>query len=133
MRSLLTLVGVVLLVGCGGDSGTVAEPPVSLSTGGQEGYEVFRGAGCAACHGADGEGGVGPRLQGLYNTNVALADGSTVVADDAYLTLSIKDPNAQKVAGFNVPMSQNNLSDADVAKVVTFIRELGGESAIPGL
>lgn len=134
MRALLVAVAAAaVLSACGADSSGGATPPSDLSPAAQAGYDVYRDAGCAACHGAAGEGGVGPRLAGVYGTNVELSDGSTVVADDAYLTTSIKDPNAQKVAGYNVPMPQNNLSDQDVAAVVAYLRELGGESAVPGL
>ena len=134
MRALLATAALAaLLTACGGDSGSAVEPPVSLTAQGQAGFDAYRNGGCAACHGTAGEGGVGPRLAGLYGTNETLSDGSTVRVDDAYLTLSITDPNAQKVAGYNVPMPQNNLSDTDIAAVVAFIRELGGQSAIPGL
>lgn len=136
MRPLLASLALaaIALTACGGDSGSNGDgPPVSLSPAGQAGYELYRGAGCAACHGAEGEGGVGPRLAGLYGTNEELQGGQIVLVDDEYLTRSIKDPNADKVAGYNIPMSQNNLSDAEVESVVAFIRELGDQSSVPGL
>ncbi len=44
---------------------------------------------------------VGPPLNGLFGSNVHLQNGKTVVADDAYVTLSILEPDAQIVNGFN--------------------------------
>ena len=40
--------------------------------------------GCNACHTLDGSEGVGPSWAGLYDENVTLTDGSTVVADHEY-------------------------------------------------
>jgi cytochrome c oxidase subunit 2 len=55
---------------------------------------------CAGCHSIDGETRAGPTWLGLYGSEEELADGTTVVADEAYLTESILDPNAHIVAGF---------------------------------
>jgi len=53
-----------------------------------------------------------------------LVDGSTVVADDAYLTRAIADPSAELVDGYTLKMPANNLSDAEVADIVAFIETL---------
>lgn len=87
----------------------------------------MRDKGCAACHGTNGEGNVGPAFVGLYGSDVALQDGTTVVADDAYLTRSIKDPNADKVDGFNLPMPTNDLDDAEIASILAYLRDLGDD------
>lgn len=122
------------LAACGGDSTAGGDaPPVSLTPAGEVGYEVFRNKGCQACHGASGEGGVGPPLTGLYGTNVPLQSGVTVTADDEYIVRSIVDPNADKVAGYNIPMSTANLSDEELESLLAFIRDLGSASRIPGL
>ncbi|MGA0766576.1 MAG: c-type cytochrome, partial [Ilumatobacteraceae bacterium] len=42
-------------------------------------------AGCASCHGEDGNGRVGPKWIGLADSQVTLNDGTVVTADDAYL------------------------------------------------
>ena len=90
---------------------------------------MARTNGCSACHGSNGEGGVGPALAGLYGSQVTLADGSTVVADDAYLTEAIREPDAARPAAYDVAMPSNDLSDEQVAAVVAYIRELGGAGA----
>ena len=104
-------------VGCGGDGD--AGPPLSPEA--TEGRETAVRAGCAACHGADGQGGTGPAWDGVLGTDVTLDDGSTVTADEAYLTRSIADPAADVVDGFSVKMPQNQLTDEEIAKVVAYI------------
>ena len=107
--------------GSGGDGPT-------LSAAGEAGRTTMRTNGCASCHGADGQGGVGPTFQGLYGTEVELEDGTTVVADDDYLYRSITEPGAQIHAGYRVPMPPNNLSDAEIAGIIDYIREIGPDS-----
>ncbi len=82
-------------------------------------------AGCAGCHGATFRGGVGPSWHGLAGSTVDLTNGSTVIADRAYLVESIKDPAAEKVAGYNVEMPSNSLSAAEVETIVDYIETLG--------
>jgi cytochrome c oxidase subunit 2 len=118
------LVAALALVACGDDDS--AAPEVSLTPAGEAGRQLARDKGCAACHGTTGEGNVGPAFVGLYGSEVALQDGSTVVADDAYLRQSMLDPNSQKVEGYNVPMPKPDLSDAEIDSLLTYIRELGG-------
>jgi cytochrome c553 len=86
--------------------------------------QLAKTSGCTACHGAKGEGGIGPAWTGALGSTVTLTDGSTATVDEAYLTRSIKDPAAQVVAGFSVSMPKNNLSDQDVADLVAYISAL---------
>ncbi len=44
---------------------------------------------CTACHTIDGSAGQGPTWKGLYGSQVELADGTTVTADDAFIAESI--------------------------------------------
>lgn len=118
LASLVTA-ALVFSTACG--SGSSDE----FSEAAARGRRVSTSKGCASCHGVDGQGGVGPAWIGLADSEVTLADGTTVVADDAYLTRAIKDPGAQMVAGYAVQMPSNGLSDAEVADVIAYIRELG--------
>lgn len=95
-----------------------------LSEAASRGEQVAVDSGCQACHGGNWAGGVGPSLVGLAGSTVSLDDGTTVVADDAYLTTSIMEPAAQKIAGFTIVMPANQLTADQVADVVAFIREL---------
>lgn len=124
-RVLVTaLLSVGVFAACSGDGGS-APSDLGLSPAGEAGWQMAREKGCAACHGSAGEGGVGPAFVGLYGSQVDLQDGTTVVADDAYIERSIKDPNADKVEGYNLPMPQSNLSDAEIATILDYLREIG--------
>jgi len=138
---VVAAVGVVAAA-CGSDSpdapdaasagGTADAAAVELSAAGQRGQDVAQSNGCAACHGNSGQGGVGPAWVGLYGSDVELEDGTTVVADDAYLTRSITDPGAEIRADSNVPMPKNRLNDDQVADVVAYIRDLSGDPTSDG-
>lgn len=74
------------------------------------------GFGCVACHSADGTPSAGPTWQGLYGHDVVMTDGSTVTADDAYITESILDPNAKIVEGFNPNIMPQTFGEQFAAK-----------------
>lgn len=82
-------------------------------------------SGCAACHGRDGEGGVGPAWVGLAGSERTLDDGRTLVADVDYLRRSITDPGADVVAGYTIRMPVAALSETEVDDLVTYIQVLG--------
>jgi cytochrome c oxidase subunit 2 len=67
---------------------------------------------------------VGPSWVGLFGSEVDLADGSTIIADRDYLVESIRDPSAERVAGYSVPMPAVSLSDAEIAAIVDYIASL---------
>ena len=89
-----------------------------------EGEQIARAEGCAGCHGQDFGGAAGPGWTGLAGSEVELADGTTVVADDDYLTRAITDPGAEEAAGFSIDMPANNLTDDEVAAIVEYINTL---------
>jgi cytochrome c2 len=76
---------------------------------------------CSACHSIDGQSGLGPPLDGLYGSTSVMNDGSTVVADEAYIRESIVDPGAKRVAGYNVTMPTIPMSDQEVEDLVAYI------------
>lgn len=104
---------------CGADED---DGPV-LSERARQGRDLAVRYACTGCHGRNGEGATGPRWQGLYGSTVQLADGTTVVADTAYLVESIVDPKAKQVAGWGAMPADNIPPDA-VAAIVAFIQEL---------
>lgn len=81
--------------------------------------------GCAACHSINGAAGIAPTWLNLSGSKVDLAGGTTVTADDAYITESIKDPKAKTVAGFEaVQMPVYPFTDAQIADIVAYIKTL---------
>ena len=89
------------------------------------GQALVTANGCAACHSINGAAGIGPTWFGLYGSQVKLSDGSIVTADDAYITESIKAPQAKIVAGFETQLMPNfGLPDSDIADIVAYIKTL---------
>jgi cytochrome c oxidase subunit 2 len=106
-----------------GDAGDATATP-DLSPEAAEGLAISRSSGCASCHGSDGQGGLASPFVGLLGSEIELDDGSTVVADEAYIRESITDPDARNAADQRLPMPSNNLSDDEVDLVVAYIVEL---------
>lgn len=100
----------------GGTGGTLAE----------QGQQLFQQNGCSTCHQMEQQGRC-PILKGIYNKPVQLADGRTVIANDAYLRESILDPNAKIVNGFEpniMPNFKGQLSEENVIQLIAYIKSL---------
>ena len=67
---------------------------------------------------------MGPTWKGLLGSPRTMIDGSTVIADDAYIRLSITNPTAQKLATANTVMPQISLSAEEVDALVAYISAL---------
>jgi cytochrome c oxidase subunit 2 len=75
----------------------------------------------------DGTAGVGPTWQGLFGSQIRLADGSTVTADEAYLIESIRNPGATIVEGYQNIMPAaigGSLTDQQIQDLIELIRSL---------
>src|SRR5437660_6712059 len=73
---------------------------VNQQSAATSGQQLFQTLGCASCHGNSGEGGRGPALLGVYNSEVQLSTGQTVRGDESYILESILNPQAKLVAGY---------------------------------
>ena len=99
-----------------GTQGTLAE----------RGQTEFAQLGCATCH-VMNQQGRGPTLRGLYGKQVYLADGATVVADDAYIRESILEPNAKITASFQpgiMPDFKGQITEEGIVEVIAYIKSL---------
>lgn len=94
----------------------------------ERGKKWAENTGCISCHSLDGTKLVGPSWKGLYGETVTLADGTTVVADEAYLRTAILDPNAQITQGYpaNVMPSNYNtlLTDDQINDLIEYIKSI---------
>ena len=115
---------VALVAILGACSSSSSSAPVDLSPEAAAGREISLNAGCASCHGADGNGNVGPKWSGLADSQVTLSDGTVVTADDDYLYTSIKEPGAMKRRGAVGIMPSNKLTDQEIASIIAYIRAL---------
>lgn len=135
LLAALASVVAAALAGCGGGpapgvveiSPTAAEPTATVNVA----REVARGKrlvethGCLDCHTTDGRDQIGPTWKGLYGSEVTLADGKVVVAEDGYLWASVREPNAQIVEGYLADvMLPVELTDAEITSIVEFIKSL---------
>jgi cytochrome c oxidase subunit 2 len=121
---LSALATAVALLALGACSSSSSSAPADLSPEAVAGREISISAGCASCHGEDGNGRVGPKWLGLADSQVTLSDGTVVTADDAYLYESIKDPGAKKRRGASGIMPANKLTDEEIASIIVYIRAL---------
>jgi cytochrome c oxidase subunit 2 len=83
--------------------------------------------GCRACHSIDGTVVVGPTWKGLYGTQEALEDGSSILVDHDYLFESIRTPSARITAGYQNLMPANiaeKMTDDQLEDVAAFIVSL---------
>lgn len=126
IRFVAPLLAVATVAACGANA---SNAQLDLSPAGEEGRQIANSNGCAACHGADGAGNIGPPFVGLFGSEVELESGETVVADREYLTESIVEPDAAKVAGYRLPMPTNDLSPDEVEAVVAYIVDLADAGA----
>lgn len=109
-----------VISGCGSDG---SDTP-TLSAQAEAGLMTSKILGCAACHGVNGQGGVGPKWKGLAGSQVTLQDGSVVTADDDYLRRSITDPSAQRVKGYSVHMPKVAATEQQIGELLAYIKAL---------
>ena len=102
----------------------------------EQGKRVAMEQGCLRCHSInnavnDTERHIGPTWVDLYQRPTKLTTGDTIVADEAYLTESMMEPNAKIVAGYQplMPSYQGKMSGPDTAAVVEYIKSLRSDSA----
>jgi cytochrome c oxidase subunit 2 len=104
----------------------VAAPPPEELAPAELGARLAGEQGCLSCHSIDGSSLVGPSWLGLYGSERQLDDGSTVVADDAYLRDSILNPGDQILADYPniMPAAYGFLSDEELNGLVEYIKTL---------
>jgi cytochrome c oxidase subunit II len=97
------------------------------------GAQLFQTLACDTCHrgtiaGMAGMPARAPRLEGLYGSQVALANGQKVTADDNYIRESILLPQAKIVAGWQpiMPTFQGQVTEEQLVQLLSYVRSLGG-------
>ncbi len=96
------------------------------------GQRAFQDLACHTCHMADASGR-GPTLERLFGSEVKLADGSTVIADEAYLRESILNPQVKLVAGYQplMPTFQGLVNEEALMGLIEHIKSLGPSAQEP--
>jgi cytochrome c2 len=108
---------------------TTTTGPTPSGGNAAKGKSLFASLGCSSCHSIDGSSGVGPTMQGLFDSQVQLTNGKTVTADDAYLLESIEDPDAEIVEGYQPGIMSgvikpHQVAEADAQDLIAYIKTL---------
>ena len=83
---------------------------------------------CQACHSIDGSIAVGPSFQNLFGSERNFTDGTTTVADEAYIIESITEPGAKIVQDYqNLMVPYDFLSESELQSLIEFIKSLSDE------
>ena len=95
------------------------------------GHQLFQTLGCASCHGNNGEGGRGPALLGVFNSQVQLASGQTVHGDESYIRESILNPQAKIVAGYGpiMPTFQGVVNEEQMVQLIAYLKSMSSNPA----
>lgn len=99
----------------------------------EAGLVLVERKGCPVCHTTDGSRLTGPSFLGLMGRSSVLADGSTAVADAAYVRQSILDPASQVVEGFQpvMPSFAGQLRDAEIDAIIAYLTSLSETREAP--
>jgi len=104
----------------GGSAGTG-----SLAANGEQ---LFQQMACVTCHRSDGTGR-GPKLEGLFGSQVTLDNGQTVTVDESYLRESILNPQAKIVAGYprpsEMPTFDTLVNEEQLLQLIAYIKSIG--------
>jgi cytochrome c oxidase subunit 2 len=94
------------------------------------GEELFQQLACNTCH-VQGEPPAGltrraPTLQDLFGSQVVLASGRSLTADETYIRESIVNPQAKVVAGWQpiMPTFKGQVTEEQVNALVAYIKTL---------
>lgn len=129
MKSLVQVI--IILFALGGlsygllrwlGSGPAADP--QTLTPAQQALALAESRGCVACHSLDGARGIGPSWLGSWGAQRRFVDGSTAAVDADYLREAMQAPAARVVEGFDNVMLPTGFTDAELALMTAFIRDL---------
>ena len=105
------------------------EAPKMISA--DDGLKILTQNACTACHSLDGSPLVGPTLKGLFGAKLTvITDGKDreVIADTAYLRISITDPDKDIVKGFTKGLMMSyraSLKDSDINSIIEYLKVIG--------
>jgi cytochrome c oxidase subunit 2 len=91
----------------------------------QNGERLFASLGCNSCHSGEASAR-GPSLAGVYGSKLQMTDGSTVIANDAFLREAILNPSTKVTAGYApiMPTYQGQVSEEGLIDLVEYVKGL---------
>ncbi|HVS66251.1 MAG TPA: cytochrome c oxidase subunit II [Thermoanaerobaculia bacterium] len=106
------------------------ESDPATATPASTGEELFTSLACVTCH-EESDTTRGPALHGLFGSEIRLASGATIEADESYLRQSILEPMADIRAGYQplMPTFAGQVSEQQLADLVRYLKTLGAQRA----
>jgi cytochrome c oxidase subunit 2 len=97
----------------------------------ETGQRLFTTLNCATCHSDPRKA---PLLAGRYGSEVLLADGRRIFADEGYMRESILSPRSKIVAGYSptMPTYQGQLNESQVLELIAYMESLGNQKGKSG-
>jgi cytochrome c oxidase subunit II len=91
----------------------------------QNGERLFASLSCNACHNGQPDSR-GPSLADVYGSKLALANGQSVLVDEAYLRQAILNPSQHITQGYApiMPTYQGQVSEEGLISLVEYIKNL---------
>lgn len=86
------------------------------------GAQVATQNACNTCHSIDGSKGIGPTWKDLYGSTRTFTDGTTAIADEAYIRESITKPMAKIVESFMPAMPPMPLTEEQIDALVAYAK-----------
>jgi cytochrome c oxidase subunit 2 len=101
---------------------------IMASTPEAAGEKLFSRLGCVGCHAA-GDTQRGPKLAGIWESEVSLEGGASVTVNEDYIRESILNPTAKVVSGYPklMPTFKGQVSDTDIFNLIKYIQSLKNE------
>lgn len=102
----------------------------AMANPGIAGKRLIESSGCIACHSSDGTKLVGPSFKGIYgHSQAVVTNGQTreITVDDAYITKSIYEPDADVVEGFHkgqMVTYKNQLKEEDIKMIIEYLKTI---------
>lgn len=92
----------------------------------EQGADWYKKFSCANCHGPT-DTPRGPSLYALFGKTRKLADGTTAVADEAYIRESILNPYDKLTAGYDntMPVYNGQVTEEQVLQIMAYLKSLG--------
>ncbi len=91
------------------------------------GLDLLKRAGCLGCHSTDGTKGIGPTFKGLFGSSQTVVTARrkrTMTVDAAYIKFYVRNPNSDRIPGYEPVMPKLPVTDDDLDKIIAFLESL---------
>ncbi|HED66499.1 MAG TPA: cytochrome c oxidase subunit II [Planctomycetes bacterium] len=95
----------------------------------EAGRVLFENLRCVTCHDA-GKNQRGPDLHGRFGETVGLANGTTVLFDEAYTRTSILEPKHDIAVGFEpvMPTYEGQVTETQIQQLIAYVKSLATDT-----